>query len=127
MNAELKKSDTWKLNQYAIHHHKKQKVFSYLYWFHDGDAVSRIWGMAFITADTLVLKPYKVRDSAERSLNELDQWRNSLPAWNMTKYYVKLGDLDTMSDIMICQPHEPVPAEVADLLMPKLFPVALIM
>jgi len=79
-------------------------------------------GRTWIEEDTLIMSPWKVGDDAPEQLQSheaVSKHLASLPAWDKTKYYVKICDIG-MSGLMDCRTNEPTPDEIADVIMPKL-------
>ena len=66
------------------------------------------------------MSTWKVCDKAEwKTLDEYAKWRDSLPVWDKTPYFVKMVDMGG-TKLMNCQTLQPAPDEVAERIMPKL-------
>ena len=90
--------------------------------------LSQIAGDACIEyCDVLLMSAWKVGiRSGWKSLDEYREWRDSLPLWDKTTYFLKMVDtfprLPSISHTGLtnCQTLEPAPVEVAECIMPKL-------
>lgn len=78
--------------------------------------VEQFSGPALTTRDTLILYPWKVRDDPKMTTDEWDKWFESLPAWDKTKYWVKVADIG-MSGLVNCETGEDVPDDIATPIM----------
>lgn len=85
-----------------------------------GVELSQVGGEAWVkNCDLLVMSPWKARVKSEwESLDEYNKWRDSLPIWDKTPYFIKMADIGN-SGFRDCRTGELVPDEVAESIMLK--------
>lgn len=110
----------YKLGQFVIIYYHGEVDWEYCMKENDG-LLSLTAGEAWIeNCDVLLMSAWKVREKAEwKSLDEFNKWRDSLPMWDKTIYFVKMVDMGGTC-LMDCKTLQPAPVEVVERIMPKL-------
>jgi len=66
------------------------------------------------------MSPWKARVKSEwETLDEFRKWRDSLPVWDKTRYFVKMVDIGGPR-LLDCQTLESASKEEQECIMPKL-------
>jgi len=109
----------YKLGQFVIIYYHGEIDWEYCLEEDDGP-LSVFAGWALVRGDVLLMSPWKICDKAEwQTLDEFRKWRDSLPMWDKTTYFVKMVDMGG-TKLMDCKTLLPASEEEQERIMPKL-------
>ena len=110
----------YKLGQFVIIYYHGEIDWEYCLEEDDG-LLSVFAGRAWIEdCDVLLMSAWKICDKAEwKTLDEYSKWRDSLPVWDKTPYFVKMVDMGG-TRLMDCRTLQPSSKEEQERIMPKL-------
>ena len=110
----------YKLGQFVIIYYHSEIDWEYCLEEDDG-LLSVFAGRAWIEdCAVLLMSTWKICDKAEwKTLDEYSKWRDSLPVWDKTPYFVKMVDMGG-TRLMDCKTLQPASKEEEERIMPKL-------